>query len=145
MSQQELENLNRMAVQIRFYEEQLQQMQQQMQLLQGTLMNLEGVNFTIENLENVETEQEILLPVGNVARIRTKILDPKNIILNVGANVFIEKPTKDAVENVNKKIEDVKKAQEMIQKNMEQIMQQMEVLRPKFSELYQRLQPKPGP
>ena len=143
MSQDDVEALNRIAVQIRFYEEQLQSLQNQLQLLQSTIQNLDSISFTIENLEGVEAGQEVLLPIGKVAQIRAKIVDPKHVILNVGANIFVEQESTEANGIVKERIEEIKKIQENVQNNMQQIVMQMEQLRPRFSELYQKLQGQP--
>ncbi|MHA1144316.1 MAG: prefoldin subunit alpha [Candidatus Helarchaeota archaeon] len=145
MSQDDINTLNQIAMQIQFYEGQLQNLQSQLQLLQSTILSLENVSFTIENLDGVEPGQEVLLPIGKIARIRAKVLDPKHVILNVGASVFIEQGSKEASENISVKIEEIKKAQTTIQQNMEQIFKQIEQLRPRFNELYQKIQGSPPP
>ena len=68
-----MNELNKMAVQIKFLEEQIERLRNQLQLIDNSIFNLENSNFTVENLKTVEEGQEILIPVGGVAYLKAKI------------------------------------------------------------------------
>ncbi len=142
-----MNDLNKMAIQIKFLEEQIERLQSQLQLIDTSIMNLENSNFTIENLKTVEEGQEILIPVGGVAYLKAKITDTKKLIINLGSDYFAEVTIANAKENIDSRINDLRQGQQALGGRLQAYANQMNELRPKFQELYSRLQQgqEPGP
>ena len=138
------EQLNQMAMQLRYFEEQAQTLEQNIQLLQATIGNMEATLMTLSNLKEAKPNQEIMIKVGNSSYIKAKISEPDKVVIGVGlgfgTDVYVEKPIEAARETINGRIDEVKKAQNMVRENLEQIMQQIEKIRPEFERRYAQFQ-----
>ena len=58
------EELNQMAMQLRYFEEQAQTLEQNISLLQATIGNMEATLMTLGNLKDAKPNQEIMIKVG---------------------------------------------------------------------------------
>ncbi|MHA1381383.1 MAG: prefoldin subunit alpha [Candidatus Helarchaeota archaeon] len=134
-----MDELNKMAVQIKFLEEQIERLQSQLQLIETSIINLENTNITIENLKNIKEGEDILIPVGNVSFIKGKLTE-KTIIINLGSDVFADVTIDSAKENIDSRIDDLRKAQQNVGASLQQYVNQMNQIKPKFQDLYNQMQ-----
>ena len=139
-----MDELNKMALQIKFLEEQIERLQQQLQVIDSSIFNLENVNITIENIKTVKEGEEILIPVGNISFLKGKVIDTKSIIINLGSEVYADIPIESAKENIDSRIDELQKAQQAVGGRLQQYANQMEELRPRFQELYTLIQQQQG-
>ena len=135
-----MDELNKMAVQIKILEEQIEGLQGQIQLIENSILNLENSNFTVENMKTVEEGQEILIPIGGVAYIKAIVTDTKKLIINLGSDYFADVTIDIAKESIDKRINDLKESQQFVMGRLQQYANQMNEIRPKFQELYNKLQ-----
>ena len=86
------QNLQQQLTQYRYIEEQRNLYQSQLELVNASLANLQNTKLTLEKIkESVKEEDEILLPIGGLVKIRAKIMDTQRILVSVGQDVVIEK------------------------------------------------------
>ena len=78
--------------------------------------------------EGVKNDDDILLPIGGLVKIRAKIMDTQRILVSVGQDVVIEKSLDDSIsflENIiDKQKESLKFVVEKLQ-NIELALQSM--------------------
>ena len=139
-----MDELNKMALQIKFLEEQIERLQQQLQVIDSSIFNLENVNITIENIKTVKEGEEILIPVGNISFLKGKVIDTKSIIINLGSEVYADIPIESAKENIDNRIDELRRAQQAVGGRLQQFANQMEELRPRFQDLYTQIQQQQG-
>ena len=134
------EELNQMAMQLRYFEEQAQALEQQIQQFQMIVGNMEATLMTLGNLKEAKPNQEIMIKVGNSSYIKAKISEPDKVVIGVGlgfgTDVYVEKPIEDARETINIRIDEVKKAQNSVRQNLDQIAQQINKIKPEFERRY---------
>ncbi len=140
MPQSPRERLNILIQASREYEAQANQVQMQIDLLNQTILATRIAGETIEGLGKMQQGQEILLPLGNLAFIKTKVTDTSKVILNVGAGVNVEKSIAGAKESIDKRIEDLSKSQMQLRQGLQQLMQQMERIRAEVERLAAQMQ-----
>lgn len=98
------------------YQEQLQMfsyLKQQRDVYQGQLeyvnailANLLNTKTTLENIkEGVDVGDEILLPIGGIVNIKANIKDTEKVLVAVTQDVVIEKDLDNAIEFLDKRIE----------------------------------------
>jgi len=135
-----IDDLNKMVVQVKFLEEQIERLQSQLQLIETSIFNLESTNVTIENIKTVKEGEDILIPIGNTSFLKGKVTDTKGLIINLGADIFADVTIEKAKENIDSRIDDLRKAQQSVGSRLQQFINQMNELRPKLQELYARIQ-----
>lgn len=134
-----LDELNKMAVQIKFLEEQIEKLQSQLQLIETSVVNLENTNMTIENLKTIDEGEDILIPVGNFSLIKGKLAE-KTVIINLGSDTYADVTIERAKESIDSRLDDLKKTEQAITGRLQQFISQMNELRPRFQDLYTQLQ-----
>jgi len=90
----------------RILREQRDMYQSQLEILNVSRSNIVNTKITIENVkEGVNENDEILIPVGGLAHIKAQIKDTKKVLLAVTQDVIIEKSLDEAIELLDKRIE----------------------------------------
>ena len=123
------QNLQQQLTQYRYIEEQRNLYQSQLELVNASLVNLQNTKLTLEKIkEGVKDDDDILLPIGGLIKIRAKITDTQRILVSVGQDVVIEKSLDDSIsflENIiDKQKESLKFVVEKLQ-NIELALQSM--------------------
>jgi len=123
------QNLQQQLTQYRYIEEQRNLYQSQLELVNGSIVNLQNTKLTLEKIkEGVKDDDDILLPIGGLIKIRAKITDTQRILVSVGQDVVIEKSLDDSIsflENIiDKQKESLKFVVEKLQ-NIELALQSM--------------------
>ena len=123
------QNLQQQLTQYRYIEEQRNLYQSQLELVNASLANLQNTKLTLEKIkEGVKEDDEILLPIGGLVKIRAKIRDTQRILVSVGQDVVIEKSLDDSISFldgiIDKQKESLKFVVEKLQ-NIELALQSM--------------------
>ncbi|HEC81789.1 MAG TPA: prefoldin subunit alpha [Thermoplasmatales archaeon] len=103
----EQENVAEYMALLEAYKEQLESLEQQSTYLQALINEYTKARITIEELSKRENNAEILVPIGGGAFVPATSKDTSKVILAEGAEVFIERSAEEAVEALNKRIEDL--------------------------------------
>jgi len=89
------------------YKSQLESLEQQSNYLQALINEYTKARITIEELNKRENNAEILVPIGGGAFVPAASQDTSKVILAEGADIFIERSVDEAIEVLNKRIEDL--------------------------------------
>ena len=81
---------------------------------------------TLEELKTLDSEKELLIPIGSETFIPGKIKIVDKVIIGIGANIAMEEKIDAALERVKKRITEIEKAQSDIHRKMEEIQTQIE-------------------
>lgn len=134
------ERLTQLVAASREYEAQAEQVQMQIDLLNQTIAATRIAGETVEHLKNLQNGDEILLPLGDLAFIKAKVMDSSNVIVNIGASVTVEKPIEQAKEIFDQRVEDLTKAQMQLRQGLQQIIQKLQQLRNEIEKLATQMQ-----
>jgi prefoldin alpha subunit len=104
-------------------------------MLNAVAQDLTYANMTLESLEKEKENSEILVPIGGTSYIRTKLDNPNQIIVGVGAGVSVEKTRQEAKDIINKRLEDLQKARTSTQQQFAQIAERINEDRERFEAL----------
>ncbi len=80
---------------------------------------------SLRDLENVESNTPILVPVGGDAYVNALLGDINKVIVNLGANVSVEMNLEDALKDVEERLSEIEKSFEVVQDQLGQILNQM--------------------
>ena len=134
------QQINRLIAASKEFESQAEQIQMQLEFINQTIATLQVTEETVENLDKLEDGQDFLLPLGNFAFLKAKIVDTSKVLVNVGANIVLEKTIAKAKEDFEQRLEDLNKIQIQLRQAMQQVMQQMQKIRAEIERLAARFQ-----
>jgi prefoldin alpha subunit len=105
------------------YGQQIELMTQQLSMIEQ--QRLEGT-AAIETLRAIQENADgaVLLPIGGGAYLRVKVLDAGNVLVNIGADVSVERATADAVEYLEDRITELEALAKKVAGSVEQLQGQ---------------------
>lgn len=106
--------------------EQLNQLEMQSQYIQAAIMDYNKARLTIEQLNKLEKETEMIIPIGGGTFINTTAKKQEKILVDIGAGVVTEKTYDEAIKKVDERIKNIEKSQARIDEMMQNIQKQGE-------------------
>ncbi len=103
---------------------------QQIELLTQQLSMIEQQRLeaaaAVETLRAVQENEDgiVLLPIGGGAYLRVKVLDAGHVLVNIGADVSVEKASADAVEYLGDRITELEAVEKKVAGSVEQLQGQ---------------------
>lgn len=110
---------------IEYYKEQLQTLEYQFSLIQTTIADQSRAKITLEKLNGVKDESELLLPIGGGAFINAKIMNSSKTLYDVGEGIVVEKSIEDAVNKIDIRIKELQQTEEKISTMAQQIQNEL--------------------
>jgi prefoldin alpha subunit len=129
------EEIRKISVELRLLEQTAETLQSRLSMLNAVTQDLTYANMTLESLEKEKENSELLVPIGGTSYIRTKLDNPNQIIVGIGAGVSVEKTRQEAKDVINKRLEDLQKARTSTQQQFAQIAQRINEDRERFEAL----------
>jgi len=117
---------------------------QQAEIFVGQLEMLENgrmeAHAAIEALEAMLVTDEgiVLLQIGGGASVRAKVLEPDKILLNIGAEVVVERSNKDAVEYLKERLIEMEASQKKVADTLNHLRSQMNEINKRLESGYQQ-------
>ena len=107
------EEITRNLTLIEYYKQQLESIDIQLQYLQSTLADYQRAKITVGQLNAVDDNSELLIPVGAGTFVNGSLKNTSNVLIGVGAGIVIEKTVDEAVIKLEERI---KRIQENLEK-----------------------------
>ena len=93
-------------IRFRYLKEQRDMFQGQLEIINASLGNIMNTKKTLENIkQGVKENDEILVPIGGLVNLKASIKDTEKILLAITQDVVIEKELDEAIEFLDKLIE----------------------------------------
>ena len=105
----------------RILRQQLSELENQMVALDNRRAELEMVKTSIQDLKD-KKDSEILVPVGAGILMLGKVVDDKNLLINIGANIIVQKTMEESNQLVDEQIRELDKLQDSLRKELEHFM-----------------------
>lgn len=135
MSERELQEK---IVTYRILESRLDALIRQRDLLAKKIIEIQSTLASIDEIE--KSKEGILFPIGGEAYTTGKVIDKEKLIVEIGANVALEKTVVEGKETLNKRRSELESALGEIQKEILRISAAIDQLGPEIQELSQKLQ-----
>lgn len=135
MASKNEEEIRKISVELRLLEQTAETLQSRLSMLNAVTQDLTYANMTLESLEREKENSELLVPIGGTSYIRTKLDNPNQIIVGIGAGVSVEKTRQEAKDVINKRLEDLQKARTSTQQQFAQIAERINEDRERFEAL----------
>ena len=122
----------------------LKQYGQQAEIFAGQLELIE--NARMEALTGIEALQglfeaddsTVLLQIGGGASVRAKVPEPDKVLLNIGAEVIVERTNKDAVEFLKDRITEMEASEKRVAEALDRLRTQMNEIAKRIEQGYQQ-------
>jgi len=133
------DELAKIAYEMQLYREEAQVLQQQLGNLQLNYASVEVAIQTLENVAKLSKGDQMLLPVGSGAYIKSKVENNEVALVDVGAGVVVEKPIPDVVKFLKSRMSEMDSMREKLQKNFGEVSNRMKSLEESANKLMEKL------
>ncbi|MGB9729739.1 MAG: prefoldin subunit alpha [Thermoprotei archaeon] len=130
--------LERSAVEYEFYTGLINEYTQQLQTLNNVYTSLSITISSLEGLKKCKDNIEGFTSLESGAYVKVVVQSVTNVIIGVGAGVFVEKSIDEAIDILNKRLEIVKSNIEQLQRLIEELYTRIAELERKIAELSRR-------
>jgi len=130
----------RISVALSQLQEQRDALQEQLELIYNNIETYEITKKTIENIKELKEGDEILLPLGNIALIKAKIVNPEEFIVNIGADIALVKNADDTIKYIEKNLELLNNTREKSEQDFRNILQEIQSLEEQRLEIMRQIQ-----
>ncbi|MCL2687726.1 MAG: prefoldin subunit alpha [Methanobrevibacter sp.] len=141
------QKLEKIMNELNLYESQSQMLQQQIEAIQASLVEVEALESTLEDVKDKKS-LEALVPVGAGSFMNAEITNTDEVVMSVGAGVAITKSVEDAKETLASQKEELNTSLDKMLSNLQKIGQIVAQLSPQAEELMMKVQggqPSPPP
>jgi len=119
------EEIQRQLYQIELYKQQINRLQEELGKIE--LLKLEILK-SIESMEGLKQSKEVLVPLGGGVFVRAVVEDRDKVIVNVGADVFVEKSIDETIEDLKGSSEELIRAESRIKEQIAKTLAVVEKL-----------------
>ena len=104
MENSQNQNMEQQIYQFQYLREQRDILVQNLAVFNASLQDHTNTKATLENLKNTNEGEDILVPIGSIAVMKSKIRDSKKVLISISQDIVIEKDLDSAIEFVDKVI-----------------------------------------
>ncbi|XES76027.1 MAG: prefoldin subunit alpha [Candidatus Bathyarchaeia archaeon] len=121
----EEEEVRKLSMQLRYFEQTADTLQQRLSMLTAALTDLTYANMTLESLEKEQENAEMLVPIGGSSYINVKLADPNKVVVGLGSGVSVEKTLPEAKTIVKQRLDDLEKTRVQAQQQLTQVVERI--------------------
>jgi len=129
-------------VEYEFYQGQAELFKKNLAMLDASLTEIEITKAALDEIKKAGEKNEVLLPVGAGSFVKASILDTKNVILDLGANVAAKKGLDEAKEELDERRKRLERAKEGNLSELQGVLGKLEELTPKVEGIVSKMQEK---
>ena len=108
--------------------------------IQAAISEYSRAKITLEQLEKIKDNSEILLPIGGSTYIDAKANNTSKVLFDIGAGLVTEKKINEAVKKIDERLNDLQQNIEKISAMMQQIQADATDISIKAQKLYSEMQ-----
>lgn len=138
MSGNQNQEMQRLYYMYQQFEEQIKDINEKISYLESSKIGFSITKSTIEEIKKTEANQEIILPIGNSAFVKAKIVDPNNYLISIGKDVMAERTADQAMDFIEKSQENQEKVKNMLQEQAQKLTTEINKIRPQLEAMSQQ-------
>lgn len=128
-----------MAVESRFLEEAVNELQSRISLTNSALTELRISSITMEGLEKEKKDSQLFVPIGGGSYVKARLETANKVVVGVGADVAVERTLKEAKEELEARIAELEKTREALVQQFNQVVERIQENRDRFEEVTAKL------
>ncbi|MCM2466461.1 prefoldin subunit alpha [Methanoculleus sp. CWC-02] len=123
MNQADPREIQTLQMYLNEYGQQIELLTQQLSMIEQQRLEAAAA---VETLRAVQENEDgiVLLPIGGGAYLRVKVLDAGHVLVNIGADVSVERASADAVEYLGDRITELEAVEKKVAGSVEQLQGQ---------------------
>jgi len=129
------EDVSKLVAEWQYLQSLAEALKQRIDLATAAITEMENTIQAIDELSKVSDEIETLFLLGSNAYAKGKIIDTKRILVNIGANVLVEKSLEDAKKFFESRIESLRKVILESQQQLASISARLSKLEPELRKI----------
>ncbi|MCW1296517.1 MAG: prefoldin subunit alpha [Candidatus Parvarchaeota archaeon] len=126
--------LKQRAFEFEVLRERAQTLEDQILNLEMKRNELEIVSGSLDEIKD-KKDKEILVPLGSGVFLRGKLLESEKVLINVGANVIVEKSLEEAKNIITSQIEEIEKIEMQVKDEFTKYLVAMQKIQEEFEAL----------
>ena len=134
MDQRELLTLEHYLKQ---YGQQAEIFASQLELMENERMEALAAVESLQGISDAD-DNTVLLQIGGGASLRARVLEPDKVLLNIGAEVIVERTNKDAVEFLKDRIMEMEASEKKVVEALDRLRSQMNEITKRLEQGYQQ-------
>lgn len=128
------DEVRRLIVELRILENTAEYLQARVNFVNAALTELNLASMSLEGIEKKESDS-IFVPIGGGSYIKAKLEDADKVIYGIGAGVSIEKPIKEAKEDIANRIAELNRAKAALEQQLNQVLTRLQEGQNRLQEL----------
>ncbi|MHA1818984.1 MAG: prefoldin subunit alpha [Promethearchaeota archaeon] len=118
---------------------QLDYLNEQLAFIEDSQVGIQVTKSTIEELRKLNPDHELIIPIGNSAFIKVKLVDPDNYLISISKDLVVERTALQALDFIRKIEESQKKSHEILSTQIEKLKAKLKELQPQIEKLQDQL------
>ena len=118
------EEISRCMMIVEQCKQQMSQLEMQAQYIQAAIVDYNNAKITLEKLSELETETDMIIPIGGGVFIDATVKKQGKPLVDVGSGIVVEKTYEDAIKKIDERVEEIEKSQVKLEEMMQQIQAQ---------------------
>lgn len=110
---------------LQMLDSQMKELDKNVSTMEEQVLQLRNLKESIGKVSNCKEGSTLQAPISPGIYLETELKSSKNVIVNVGSNIFIKKDVKGAQETVQNRVEYVQKIIEELVKDREDLQKQV--------------------
>ncbi len=135
MLEEKEKKMQELYTQFQLLEQHIKQTQQQVTTINSQLVDLVSTTKSLDDLKNVKSGTEILVPVSSGVYVKGEIKDNENLIVNVGANTTVKKNIEDTKKIIEKQVDEMKRLQKQTIEELQHLTNQAALIENEMNKL----------
>ncbi len=118
---------------------QAETLKQRLELIGASLSEMEITKESLDNVEKLGKDNEILVPLGGDAFVKAQIIDTERVIVGIGSRVVVRKSTSEAKADMENKIREMEKIMADRNESLRRALKRLEELTPTVQRMVSKL------
>ena len=133
------ETFRRLVVELRMLEGTAEALQSRVNLVHAALTELRVSSMTLDGLEKEQKDAQLFVPIGGGSYIKAKLASADEVVVGIGADVAVERTTKEAKENLENRLAELEKTRTSLGQQFGQVIEKIREDRAKLEEMTAKL------
>ncbi|MFC1768320.1 prefoldin subunit alpha [Nanoarchaeota archaeon] len=129
------EELQKKYVEMKLVEQQISNVQNHLKVMEQQMTELMSTISGLDDFQEIKDSSEILVPLQNGIFTKATLKKEQKLLINVGADVVVEKDIDGTSKLLKKQLEELKVAQEQMVEQFQQVVKYASNLEKEISEL----------
>lgn len=130
----------KMLMEYESYRGQLEVFKKNVGMIDASLAELGVAKTVLDSIGVMDEKNEVLVPIGAGSFVNARVVDTKNVILDLGANVAAKKSLKEAKEDLEGRFKMLEGAKRENLSELQRVARKLEELSPEVEEIVAKMQ-----